>query len=327
MRREVKIGIFAVLMIGALWAGIRFLKGFDIFSRNAVYYAAYDQVDGVQNASPILIRGVKVGAVTDISFDPSIGNEVVLQLTIQRKYRIPSTPKPDLQQQHHGRQSDRNRSGRCRDLPAIRGHPLFEPQQGPDGYGGFGTRIFQAEDVAGRGDLSRTMDNLNLIMEQNAANIEGTMSHLNSITGSVNGMLLSQRANLESAVANLTCFSEMLGENSPRMDSIILNLSNFTDQIQRENLAGALDSTLMNLNAILARVNAGEGTVGQLVSDPRLYESLNEATANLASLLANLQAHPARYVHFSLFGRDPEKADRKQQKKRRNMPGAIRSRP
>ena len=48
MRREVKIGIFAVLMIGALWAGIRFLKGFDIFSRNAVYYAAYDQVDGVQ---------------------------------------------------------------------------------------------------------------------------------------------------------------------------------------------------------------------------------------------------------------------------------------
>ena len=165
------------------------------------------------------------------------------------------------------------------------------------------------------GDLSRTMDNLNLIMEQNAANIEGTMSHLNSITGSVNGMLLSQRANLESAVANLTRFSEMLGENSPRMDSIILNLSNFTDQIQRENLAGALDSTLMNLNAILARVNAGEGTVGQLVSDPRLYESLNEATANLASLLANLQAHPASYVHFSLFGRDPEKADRKQQKK------------
>ena len=137
MRREVKIGIFAVLMIGALWAGIRFLKGFDIFSRNAVYYAAYDQVDGVQNASPILIRGVKVGAVTDISFDPSIGNEVVLQLTIQRKYRIPSNSEARIYSNSI--------------IPAIRGHPLFEPQQGPDGYGGFGTRIFQAEDVAGRG--------------------------------------------------------------------------------------------------------------------------------------------------------------------------------
>ena len=303
MRREVKIGIFAVLMIGALWAGIRFLKGFDIFSRNAVYYAAYDQVDGVQNASPILIRGVKVGAVTDISFDPSIGNEVVLQLTIQRKYRIPSNSEARIYSNSimgakaieialgdagtYLQSGDTLCSSRSKGLMDMAGSEL---------------EFFKQKMSQVVGDLSRTMDNLNLIMEQNDANIEGTMSHLNSITGSVNGMLLSQRANLESAVANLTRFSEMLGENSPRMDSIILNLSNFTDQIQREN-------------AILARVNAGEGTVGQLVSDPRLYESLNEATANLASLLANLQAHPARYVHFSLFGRDPEKADRKQQKK------------
>lgn len=244
MRREVKIGIFAVLMIGALWAGIRFLKGFDIFSRNAVYYAAYDQVDGVQNASPILIRGVKVGAVTDISFDPSIGNEVVLQLTIQRKYRIPSNSEARIYSNSimgakaieialgdagtYLQSGDTLCSSRSKGLMDMAGSEL---------------EFFKQKMSQVVGDLSRTMDNLNLIMEQNAANIEGTMSHLNSITGSVNGMLLSQRANLESAVANLTRFSEMLGENSPRMDSIILNLSNFTDQIQRENLAGALDST------------------------------------------------------------------------------------
>lgn len=269
MRREVKIGIFAVLMIGALWAGIRFLKGFDIFSRNAVYYAAYDQVDGVQNASPILIRGVKVGAVTDISFDPSIGNEVVLQLTIQRKYRIPSNSEARIYSNSimgakaieialgdagtYLQSGDTLCSSRSKGLMDMAGSEL---------------EFFKQKMSQVVGDLSRTMDNLNLIMEQNAANIEGTMSHLNSITGSVNGMLLSQRANLESAVANLTRFSEMLGENSPRMDSIILNLSNFTDQIQRENLAGALDSTLMNLNAILARVNAGRGLSGSSSAIP-----------------------------------------------------------
>ena len=215
MRREVKIGIFAVLMIGALWAGIRFLKGFDIFSRNAVYYAAYDQVDGVQNASPILIRGVKVGAVTDISFDPSIGNEVVLQLTIQRKYRIPSNSEARIYSNSimgakaieialgdagtYLQSGDTLCSSRSKGLMDMAGSEL---------------EFFKQKMSQVVGDLSRTMDNLNLIMEQNAANIEGTMSHLNSITGSVNGMLLSQRANLESAVANLTRFSEMLGENS-----------------------------------------------------------------------------------------------------------------
>ena len=50
MKREVKIGIFGVTMIIAAWAGIRFLKGFDIFSRNSVYYAAYDQINGVHAA-------------------------------------------------------------------------------------------------------------------------------------------------------------------------------------------------------------------------------------------------------------------------------------
>lgn len=34
MRREVKIGVFAVVMLGCLWGGIRFLSGIDIFSRN-----------------------------------------------------------------------------------------------------------------------------------------------------------------------------------------------------------------------------------------------------------------------------------------------------
>ena len=66
MKREAKIGIFAVVMILAAWAGIRFLKGFDIFGRNTVYYAAYDQVNGVQSASSVMMQGVKIGTVTGI---------------------------------------------------------------------------------------------------------------------------------------------------------------------------------------------------------------------------------------------------------------------
>ena len=32
MRREVKIGVFAVVMLGCLWGGIRFLSGIDTVS-------------------------------------------------------------------------------------------------------------------------------------------------------------------------------------------------------------------------------------------------------------------------------------------------------
>ncbi len=41
MKREVKIGMFAVAMLLLAWAGIRFLSGLDIFSRNTEYYTLH----------------------------------------------------------------------------------------------------------------------------------------------------------------------------------------------------------------------------------------------------------------------------------------------
>ena len=45
-----------------------------------------------------------------------------------------------------------------------------------------------------------------------------------------------------------------------------------------------------------------EGSIGLLMNDRALYDSLAEASANLSSLLEDLQNNPKRYVHFSLFG-------------------------
>lgn len=71
MKREVKIGIFAIVILLCTWAGIRFLSGVDVFSRNRVYHVYYDQVNGVQTATPVVIRGVKVGKVSEILLNQS----------------------------------------------------------------------------------------------------------------------------------------------------------------------------------------------------------------------------------------------------------------
>lgn len=47
-------------------------------------------VNGVQNASPIMMKGVKIGSVTGLSFDPARSDKVVLRFTIKREYRIPT---------------------------------------------------------------------------------------------------------------------------------------------------------------------------------------------------------------------------------------------
>lgn len=308
MKREVKIGIFAVAMIGAAWAGIRFLKGFDIFSRNRDYYAAYDSINGVQNASPIMMKGVKIGSVTGLEFDPARSDKVVLRFTIKREYRIPSDSEAKIFSNGlmgakaieitYGKATtflepgDTLRSSRDRDLMDVAGSELD---------------FFKQKFSQVTADLSRTLDNLNTLMEANQSSIHGTLSHLNSLTGDMAAVLDSEKQNLRTAIGSLTEFSEMLGANSDRVAGIIGNLDRVSAQLSEEQVVHRIAEAAGNLNDLLARIEQGDGTLGRLLNDPALYNSLDQATANLAALLADVKEYPGRYVHFSLFGRDPEK--------------------
>lgn len=316
MKREVKIGLFAVAMIVAAWAGIRFLKGFDIFSHNAEYYAAYDRIDGVQSASPVMMQGVKIGSVTGVVFDPRRSDKVVLQLTVKREYRIPSDSEAKIFSDGlmgnkaieivYGtssevlREGDTLRSSRNRDLMDMAGSEMDFMKQ----------KVAQITS-----DLSRALDNLNRLMERNADNIAGTLDNLNSLTADAAGLLAAERRNLQQAAEGLSRFAVTLGENSGRVDSIVRNLNDVTAQLSEQRFAEHLTATVDELNGLLADMRSGEGTVGRLMADPALYDSLTVASANLAALLSDLKEYPSRYVHFSLFGRDPEKLKAKAERK------------
>ena len=202
MKREAKIGIFAVAMIIAAWAGIRFLKGFDIFGRNTVYYAAYDQVNGVQSASSVMMQGVKIGTVTGISFDPQRSDKVILQLTIKRQYRIPSDSEAKIvssslmgakavevtygESDTYLEKGDTLRSSRNRDLMDMAGSELEFFKQ----------KISQVTD-----ELSLTLGNINRLLEENGENISGTLGNLNNLSGDLAQLLDSEKSNLQGPCA------------------------------------------------------------------------------------------------------------------------------
>ncbi|WP_297605678.1 MlaD family protein [uncultured Alistipes sp.] len=300
MKKEVKIGMFAVAMILCAWGGIRFLSGVDIFSRNVDYYAVYDQVNGVQGASPVMMRGVKVGTVSEILFDPARSARVVLRLTVRRQYPIPADSEAKIvssslmgskaieivlgESSEPLEKGDTIRSGYSRDMmdTALTELDFFKEKV---------SRLTE--------ELSRTLTGVSTLVEDNASNIGGLTAHLNSIAGNLDEILSAEKSGLRSAIDGLSEFSQTLGGNAGRVDTLMGNLTRFSDNLAEADLKAGID----RLNGILDRIEGGEGTVGRLMNDAELYENLQQASENLSVLLADLKENPKRYVHFSLFGR------------------------
>lgn len=294
-------------MLCCLWGGIRFLSGIDIFSRNTIYYVCYPEISGIQTATPVTIQGVKVGTVTAIDFDPAVSRNVALQLTVRRSFRLPDDSQARIysdgimggkaisieigSSSHILSKGDTLRAAQTRDMLAAAGTELADVKE----------RLTRVMDR-----LTVTLESVNTLLADNKGSIDATLAHLSSISGNMDDVLAAEKGSLQQALDNIGRFSTVLGENSDRFSSMIAHLDSFSQQLTAagvDSLSLGLRATLGELNRTVERINEGHGTVGMLMNDPQLYESLQAASANLSALLSDLKAHPKRYVHFSLFGR------------------------
>ena len=214
MKREVKIGIFAIVILLCFWAAIRFLSGIDIFSRNMIYHATYANVSGLQAAAPITINGVKVGTVETIDLKDST---VVIDIAINRKYRIPKDSKAKIYSDgvlgnkavaielgssaQMLQKGDTIASAVNRDLMDVAGSEL---------------EFFKQKLSTITDDLSVTLRNLNSLIENNSDDFSATMSHLNSISASLDQVLTREKTDLVSIVNSL----EQLARHSPTTANI-----------------------------------------------------------------------------------------------------------
>ena len=93
--------------------------------------------------------------------------------------------------------------------------------------------------------------------------------------------------------------SKDLKKSSPRIDSIILQLSATTKQLSQLDMKETVDKinkTVLELSTLLAKVNAGEGSLGKLTKDEALYNNINTTVKQLDILLKDIEKYPRRYT-------------------------------
>lgn len=304
IRREFKIGIFAVIVIAVAWWGIKWLGGRNVLLTSDIYYVYYDDVSGLQESSRVKMRGVMVGNVRDITLER---DRVLVELAVESKYRemIPANTIAEI--------GAAGLMGGV-EIVLIQGdsEQIIEPDsemQGRIKADMLGTLADQgAELIAG---LNTTVENVNTLLEGNSSAINDLIANLESMSSSIDHIVKSSAGDIETAVDNLSTFTNVLAENTERVESMLGNLDTFTGDLAEADLVNKLNSTVESLNDVLTSLESGEGSVGLLLHDAELYNKLTTAGDNLGLLLEDLKANPMRYVHFSLFGSNDEKLAKK----------------
>lgn len=308
MKREVKVGIFAVLVLLVGWGVVRYLKGAEIFSNSNTYYAYYDQVGGIQPASHVVINGVKVGSVLGVVLNEDPSQGVELKLSIDKKFKIPVDSKARIF-------TDGLMGGKAVQIvygtseEIIPDDGTISSDMSTDLMEMASTELvdLKAKLTTVMDGLVTTLDGVNKLLAENTETLTSIVGHVNGVTGSVDAMLTKEKVHLEDALASLSIFSKSLGDNAGQVDNIIDNLTTFSSQLAEANLIAEVEKVVGELNSVLAAVNDESGSVGKLLKDAELYDNLTVASNNLSALLEDLKSNPGRYLNVSVFGKDPYK--------------------
>jgi phospholipid/cholesterol/gamma-HCH transport system substrate-binding protein len=140
------------------------------------------------------------------------------------------------------------------------------------------TRAFEAELVTAGAlrDLRQSVSGMNRLVGQ-------VQSAVDQQNRGLSATLSRVRSAVDSAEVGRT-FTE-LRVAAANADSLMQRLSANTTQIQ----------------AILARLERGEGTAGQVLADSMLYRDARRLLSRADSLLTDLQKNPRKYFNFSIF--------------------------
>ncbi|MCD4664636.1 MAG: MlaD family protein, partial [Bacteroidales bacterium] len=90
LSREFKIGIVVTVALALLYWGINFLKGMDIFSKDLVIYAVYEDVGGLEKANPVKINGLTVGQVRNMYFSGDGQAHIIIEMVLRNRLPVPN---------------------------------------------------------------------------------------------------------------------------------------------------------------------------------------------------------------------------------------------
>lgn len=299
---KVALTILAALLLGFI--GYRVMSDLPVFRQSKIVYTYFERADGLTAGNYITINGVKVGSVKRLEL--SGGDSVKVTLSFDLDVDLPRGSVAMLE------------SSGLLEEKAITIQRGESSEMVPFGgtiegvYRGGMMETLKNEGEKLSEDISQSFEQLNqLLMElnnvmtqENRGKVEKVLSNLQATTNEISGVFENRRNELETSITHASRFLANLDtvstENKSRVDSVLTGMENSLTEIRR--LSQNLSQTNNQLNQVLGKINNGDGSLGKLVNNPSLYNNLERLTANMDSLVQNINRDPRKYLkHMRLI--------------------------
>ncbi len=290
-RDEVLVGLLLLFAtVTALGGTIWIARGG--LTRNYSMYARFPWGAGLKKGQAVLLAGVQIGFVDNVSLDPN--GTILVSLKVQQEYRVPKGSTATVEP--NGIFGDQLIA-----LHPIIGSKEYLPQGDSIPVGksspGTGELLTKGDSIAtdvraitskarsefveggGMQDVHKTINDLTKLVAQ-----------LGTIAAEQSKQLTKTQETLRRTIASI---------DSVKVDSTIANVRATSASL--EQLSRELKETNKQVQGLLTKVNSGPGTVGKFMNDPAVYNRLDALLLRVDSLTAEFKSNPRKFINLKIF--------------------------
>lgn len=306
---EAKVGAITAIAITLLILGFNFLKGKDILSSSNIYYAIYDQSEGLIPSNPVVLNGLPIGKVTNMEMDYSRNNSIVVKVEIDENIKVTKGSILKITNKDLVGSKAIQLILNDTNLLADLGDTLLA-ERDPGIEEGITKVLKPLSEKVNKllADVDNTLGETDL--QSTLVELNKTLISFRNSSETINAVVKTKDAQLNQSIANINKFTADLNTLVPDIKQSINKINTAGDKLNAlevQKVINDLGSATEKLSLVADNINEGKGSLGQLATNRELYDNINKAAKDLDALILDIEKYPKRYL--SVFG--GKKADKK----------------
>ncbi|MDD2298475.1 MAG: MCE family protein [Fermentimonas sp.] len=290
LSRNALIGLAFIASLFMIYFGMNFLKGANVFKKQNQYYAIFGDVSKLLISSPVYVKGYQVGLINNIKMTASDPIQFLVGINLEEDIRIAEGSYLEYGIDMFGASTV--------NLVLVSSDKYLQPGDTLSGDKELGLMDGVAGVMPRADSILMKIDSIvyslnrlisHPVLETSIVGIGSTVDQLNNSSKSLNRIVNSLEKDLPEISKNLNAVSGDLKTVSSELSQLDIN-----------DTYASIDETINNLKMLTEKFNSNNNSLGLLMNDTRLHDSLNVTIDNATRLLEDIRENPDRYLTIRL---------------------------